>query len=91
MLEFGVMVVYVVVGEGMCVILYGCFVGQVDIDMIQLWFMVVSGEIQDWQYCQNQCSELFFYQLVIFFGIGLVFFIWVQNGIRMKKVKYRMV
>ena len=35
--------------------------------------MAASGETQDWQYRQNQCSELLFHQPVTLSGTGLVF------------------
>ena len=54
------MAAHAVVGEGTRAILHGRLVGQVDIDMIQLRPMAASGETQDWQYRQNQCSELLF-------------------------------
>ena len=72
-LELGAMAAHAVVGEGTRAILHGRLVGQVDIDMIQLRPMAASGETQDWQYRQNQCSELLFHQPVTLSGTGLVF------------------
>lgn len=72
-LELGAMTAHAVVGEGTRAILHGRLVGQVDIDMVQLRPMAAGGETQDWQYRQDQCSELLFHQPVTLSGTGLVF------------------
>ena len=54
-------------------ILHGCFVGQVDVDVIEGRSVAFGGETEEGHQGQNQCCELLFHQPVTLSGTGLVF------------------
>src|SRR5690606_31823157 len=71
-LELGAMAAHAVVGECLQAILHGSLVGQVDIDLVELYCRACC-EGEGRQNCKNQCSKLLFHQPSTLCGTTLVF------------------
>ncbi len=66
------MATHAIVGEGLQTILHGRLVGQIDIDLIQM-YRRAGRESEGRQNCKNQCSKLLFHQPSTLSGTTLVF------------------